>query len=230
MRALFITWAWGSHYYPMVPFGWALRAAGHEVMVASHPSFTPTITQAGLPALPVGSDIDLKARAAAAFDNWRPNREDESPRSVAEIERRAIRWTGLASESAVAMAEDTYRFAEQWRPDFVVYEPLAYLGPGLAGDLGVPALRLLWGPDFIASIVERQKDVFASLAGRVGLDMARSFGDVTLDPCPPSLQVPADDVVRQPMRYIPYNGPAQLPAALRTPPERPRIVVTWGGS
>ncbi|MET9078401.1 hypothetical protein ABZX95_41165, partial [Streptomyces sp. NPDC004232] len=200
MRALFITWAWGSHYYPLVPFGWALRAAGHEVLVASHPSFAPIITGSGLPALPVGDDIDVKARIAAEFGTWRPAHR----RSADEVERLAMRWGALATESAVAMAVDSYHFAEQWQPDIVVYEPMAYLAPGLAGDLGVPAIRLLWATDFLASLLQRYQDT--PLFRRLGVDGMRSLGDVTLDPCPPSLQVDQKDVVRRPMRYVPYNG------------------------
>ncbi|MEU5050245.1 nucleotide disphospho-sugar-binding domain-containing protein [Streptomyces sp. NPDC021096] len=232
MRALFLTWAWGSHYYPMVPFGWALRAAGHEVMVASQPSFAKTITQAGLPALPVGDDIDLKARIAIP-GRKRPASRDEGDQGRASAARRGLRdigWTAAPAESAAAMAVDTYRFAESWKPDVVVYEPMAYLGPGLAHDLGVPALRLLWATDFAASLVQRNPDMLTRLDGQLAQDMARSFGDVTLDPCPPSLQLTDDDVVRRPMRYVPYNGPAVLPTTLRTPPTRPRIAVTWGGS
>ncbi|MFF7755584.1 nucleotide disphospho-sugar-binding domain-containing protein [Streptomyces sp. NPDC007971] len=235
MRALFITWAWRSHYYPMVPFAWALRAAGHEVMVASQPSFAEVITEAGLPALPVGEDIDLKNRVIVP-GRQRPASLDDSDEgeagyaSAAERGLRDIAWTAAPAESAAAMAVDTYRFAEHWKPDVVVYEPMAYLGPGLARDLGVPAVRLLWATDFAASIVQRNPDMFDQLGGQLGQDVAKSFGDVTLDPSPPSLQISHDDVVRRPMRYVPYNGPAVLPTHLRTPPARPRIAVTWGGS
>ena len=37
-------------------------------------------------------------------------------------------------------------------------------------------------------------------------------------------------VVRQPIRYVPYNGAAVLPPWLREPPRRPRICLTWGTS
>ena len=65
MRVLFATWAFSGHLNPMVPLGWALRAAGHETLVASHPSFAPVIARAGLPALPVGPEFDLDAEVRA---------------------------------------------------------------------------------------------------------------------------------------------------------------------
>ncbi|RSM44888.1 DUF1205 domain-containing protein [Amycolatopsis balhimycina DSM 5908] len=222
MRVLFLSWAWGSHLQPMVPFGWALRAAGHEVLVASHPFFAPTITRAGLTALPVGDDVHVRALMTDAHRRWSLDRS--------EIEHRGRMAVATATKSAVAMAKDTYRFARDWRPDFVVYEPMAFLGPGLAADLGVPSYRLLWATDFVASIAdvpEAEDGILGGLGTREAL--TASFGDVTLDPCPPSLR-PADDLVRRSLRYVPYNGPAVLPAWLRIPPARPRVVVTWGGS
>src|SRR5690348_12329755 len=57
MRILMSTWGWRSHFYCLVPIGWALRAAGHEVLVASHPSMTATIGLSGLPAVPLGRDL-----------------------------------------------------------------------------------------------------------------------------------------------------------------------------
>jgi UDP:flavonoid glycosyltransferase YjiC (YdhE family) len=224
MRALFLSWAWGSHLQPMVPFGWALRAAGHEVLVASHPFFAGTITRAGLPALPVGDDVDVRGLMAAA------HRRSSLDRSA--IRHRGEMAVATATTSAVAMAKDTYRFARDWRPDFVVFEPMAFLGPGLAADLDVPALRLLWATDFVASIADvgvADDAVLGGLGTRHELTGHRAFGDVTLDPCPPRLRT-ADGLARRPMRYVPYNGPAVLPGWLRTPPSRPRVVVTWGGS
>ena len=53
------TWGWRSHFYCLAPLGWALQAAGHEVRVASQPSMAPTITAAGLAAVPLGADLDF---------------------------------------------------------------------------------------------------------------------------------------------------------------------------
>ncbi|MFI9650462.1 nucleotide disphospho-sugar-binding domain-containing protein [Streptomyces sp. NPDC052040] len=224
MRALFITWPWGSHLYPMTPFGWALRAAGHDVVVAAQPAFASTITQAGLVALPVGEDVDVKGQLRRAHQH------DSLDRTA--IEHRGAAAVQAATDSAIAIAEDTYRFAAHWRPDFVVYEPMAYLGPGIARDLAIPALRLLWATDFLASVTDfgpTGEELLGGLTTRRELQESNAFGDLTLDPCPPQLQVAAD-LPRQGMRYVPYNGPAQLPHRLRTPPQRPRVVVTWGGS
>ncbi|MYT32516.1 DUF1205 domain-containing protein [Streptomyces sp. SID8354] len=229
MRALFITWPWSSHFYPMAPLGWALRAAGHEVMVASQPSFAPTITGAGLPALPVGPDLDIVDQLSGMYRDWRPENDR------ATVENSPHRRNGIVSlyriaESAEAMAEEATEFARQWRPDFVVFEPMAFLGPILADALGVPSMRLLWATDSAAKIARIEDEMLGGLAQRVGADRVNLLGDLTLDPCPPRLRRVHPKVNSTPMRYIPYNGPAELPLWLRTPPSRPRIVVSWGGS
>ncbi|GAA2774998.1 DUF1205 domain-containing protein [Streptomyces rameus] len=229
MRALFITWPWNSHFYPMAPLGWALRAAGHDVMVASQPSFAPTITGAGLPALPVGPDLDIVGQLSEMYRGWRP----ENDRAV--VENSPHRKNGIVSlyriaESAEAMAEEATDFARQWRPDFVVFEPMAFLGPVLASALGVPSMRLLWATDSSAKIARIQDEMLGGLAQRIGADRVNLVGDLTLDPCPPRLRRVDPRVTGTSMRYIPYNGPAELPLWLRTPPSRPRILVTWGGS
>lgn len=98
---------------------------------------------------------------------------------------------------------------------------MALLGPLLAGRLGVPALRLPWSVDFGRSVVQARDELLGPLARRLDADRYQGLGDVTLDPCPASLQVGTGDITRWPMRYIPYNGSAVLPVHLRTPPPGP---------
>ena len=227
MRVLFTTWAFSGHFNPMVPLGWALRTAGHEVLVSSHPSFAPAIARAGLPALPAGPEFDLDAEVRAEtelgrFYDWNVTSE--------EVRRRRRDMVGLQAprRSAEVMADDLVAFARYWQPDLVVFEPASFAGPLVARLLGVPAVRMLWTADFTAP-VNGFATTADSLAARFGLAEVGVLGDLTLDPCPPALQV-TDDLPRQPVRYVPYNGPAVLPGWLRDPPAGRRIAVTWGTS
>ncbi len=231
MRVLFIAWAWSSHFNPMVPLGWALRAAGHEVMVVSHPNFVPTITRAGLPALPAGRPVDLQAEMSDAVrrSTWNPRMHNPGTASDPIKRRRGMSVLRIAAASADAMADDTVSFARSWQPDCVVFEPTALLGPVLAGALGVPSYRLLWTIDFTSSITAVEDEILGELAQRLGAPRVNALGDVTLDPCPPRLQTGYDNP-RQPMRFIPYNGPAVLPPWLRARPRRPRVCITWGAT
>ncbi len=221
MRVLFVTWAWPSHFYPGVQLGWALRAGGHEVLVASQPALTDVITGSGLPAVAVGRDVDVGAMAARYF-TWLMRQD----RPVEWEEMRA--WgTGNVityKRIAEAMLDDTLALARAWRPDLIVHDPTTFAGPLVAAAIGVPAVRHIWGMDYTLRTREFEPEALRDLCDRLGLDTVETLGDVTVDPCPPSLQVPAD-VRRLPMRYVPYNGPAVVPAALPDPPERPRVCV-----
>ncbi len=75
MRILLTTYPEKPIFQPMVPLAWALRAAGHEVRVASQPFFADTITQAGLTAVPAGRQTT---------DNWRRLTEAYPDRAASE--------------------------------------------------------------------------------------------------------------------------------------------------
>jgi UDP:flavonoid glycosyltransferase YjiC (YdhE family) len=256
MRVLFTTWAQSGHYQPMVPLGWALRAAGHEVVVATHPSFAPAITGSGLPALPLGPDIDVPGelrrrsaalrarlaeraeraeRAAGADGSTGPGgqaggatatrvRHRDLPES--QYGREVMR---VITEGCAAMIDEVLEFARAWRPDLVVFEPTGLLGPLVADVLGIPAVRQLWAPDFTVGMQAFAARVLEPVLTRLGLDDVDITGRMTLDPCPPRMQV-RDGLVREPVRYVGYNGPMTMPRRLLDRPARPRVCLTWGTS
>lgn len=226
MRVLFVTWSVSGHFKPLVPIAWALRAAGHEVLVASHPSFMGAITETGLPGLPVGPDVDVQAEIRKNITAGSRQEETDAERAARQQRSRALR---PMVHSAEAMAGDLLGHARAWRPDLVVYEPLAFAAPLVARALGIPAVRHIWAVDFTAGMPAIERDHLGELFDRYGVDTIGAVGDLTLDPCPPSLQVD-DELPRRLVRCIPYNGPAVLPAWLRARPERRRVCVTWGNS
>ncbi|MFI9388414.1 nucleotide disphospho-sugar-binding domain-containing protein [Kutzneria sp. NPDC052558] len=233
MRVLFTTFAWRSHYYPLVPLAWALANEGHEVRVACQPSLADVVVATGLSPVLTGHDIDMAALARR--DN---NQAPEAGGSMRQFHDARERTAALALTRfraiAEAMAPDLVDFARSWRPDLVVYEPIAYAGALAAELLGVPAVRHLWGVDSVATFKHLEAEILRPLWQRFGLDEVGSLQDLVVDPCPPDLQLPADVVDRgrpvQPMRYVPYNGSAVLPDWLLAEPRRPRVCVTWGTS
>lgn len=243
MRVLFTTWAQSGHYQPMVPLGWALRAAGHEVVVATHPSFAPAVTGSGLPALPLGPDIDVPGelrrrsealRARLAADAERAAADPAAPatpvrtRDLPESQygREVMR---VITEGCDAMLDEALDFARAWRPDLVVFEPTGLLGPLVAAALGIPAVRQLWAPDFTVGMQAFAGRVLAPVLRRLGLDDVDITGRMTLDPCPPRMQV-RDGLPREPVRYVGYNGAMTMPRWLLEPPARRRVCLTWGTS
>ncbi len=227
MRVLVSSWGWRSHFYPLVPLAWALRLAGHEVIVASQPSMVEVIVGAGLPAVAIGEDLDF----AEVFrgQSGRVATLAERARGVASSRQPAVTTDGGVVRYAAAMVEDLVAFGRQFGPDLVVFEPQNFAAAITAAALGVPGVRQLWGPDETTQLHLDRDAILGPLAARVGLaaEDIQPAGSLMLDPCPPGMQVPLVGP-SQPVRFVPYNGPSVLPDWLRTPPERPRVCLTWG--
>lgn len=224
MRVMFTSWAWTSHFYPMVPLAWATRMAGHDVLVASPPALVPAVLSAGLPVTAVGSDYDMTP-IMRRFDS---SRSPLDPRAVEAQRRRRrggpINVFGLICD---AMLDGLLSAARRWAPDVIVHDPTTYAAPLVAAVLGVPSVRHVWGVDFQATMREYEPDLLEPFHERLGLDICDTRGALTVDPCPPSLQITSDDR-RLPVRHVPYNGVSRAPRWLLAPPARPRICVSWG--
>lgn len=225
MRILFTPWAWSPHYFPMVPLAWALRNAGHEVRVASSPSLVDVITDSGLPAVSVGSDIDFIAAVrehmavppgvldAAGYEALRAPKGPRAGRMFLAL--------------AEALADDLVDFARAWGPDLVVHTPSAFIGPVVAAACGVPNVRHLKVPDIAAGTGDTMRELLAPLCHRFGVEHIDPLGVLTIDPIPEAMRQPVT-YARQPMRYIPYNGSGTVPDWLLEPPKQRRVCVTWG--
>lgn len=218
MRVMFATFPVPSHYFPMVPLGWALRAAGHEVRVACAPSAAGAVIGSGLPAVTV-PEVDLASfwRGFTATANGGP------PSPADRAERAIAMFTMVADQTAGPMTE----FARRWRADLIVYEPRAYAAVLAAKSLGLPLVRHLSGVDYTFYRTDAERPALDALWQRRGMPDADPLGALTVDPCPPSLQIPAP-VRRLPIRYVPYNGPAVVPGWLLEPAGRPRVCIAAG--
>ncbi|MEV5329738.1 nucleotide disphospho-sugar-binding domain-containing protein [Nonomuraea sp. NPDC052634] len=224
---LFVTVPWPTHFHAMVPLAWAFRAAGHEVRVASGPALGPAIAEAGLPAVILGSDFAFvplfRAEAETLYE------VDWSAISQEEVAERTMRMLDIFARISDVMLDDLVAFATSWRPDLIVYEPTMVAAPIAATVLGVPKIRHLWGPDITYSADALQGKVIGGMLARYGLTDLKTLGDLTVDPGPLGMQVSVS-YDRQPMRYVPYNGPGEMPRWLTEPPRTRRVLVTWGTS
>ena len=185
--------------------------------MASQPALTETIWSAGLPAAPVGRDVD----AVAAF-------RDIAAGSVAgRPQSRGPRVLSLLAALGETMAADLIEVITAWGADLVVFEPTAFAGPLAAAACGIPAVRHLYGADLMSAAATFLADSLAPVCRKLGLESVNPFGLATVDPCPGGLQV-AVGSRRLPVRYVPYNGPGSLPPQLARQSGRPRVCVTWG--
>lgn len=253
MRVLFATIPEKSHLYCMTPIAWAMRAAGHEVRIASCVEFVDVIAATGMTAVATGSNDSI---TAAMSENRQSQEEWESanwneldPAKLTydnELERIQLATYGSAMYNE-PMIDDMVEFARSWRPDLVVWDPLTYAGPIVAGVVGAAHVRSLCFAD--VWVMKRQlfrklsREVPADLrhdplaawldprANELGGAFTEEFvtGQLTLDPLPDSLAI-ATDAPRTPVRFVPYNGPAVVPDWLSTPPERTRICMSLGAS
>jgi len=223
MRALFTTWAWPSHLYAMVPLAWALRAAGHEVLVAGQPALLGEIARAGLPAVAVGDNVDAVELVRGYLLPSQDNVDAAAPRTG-----KGPRAMQMFLAHAESMTGDLVAVARDWGADVVIYEPTALAGPIAAAAAGVPAVRHLYGTDLMLRARPILGDLLQPLASRYGVSTVDPYGVATVDPTPTSLQVPVD-YPRLPMRHVAYcgSGPARV-----GPPAPPRgtgrVCVTWG--
>lgn len=257
MRVLLTSFAHHTHYYGLVPLAWALRAAGHEVRVASQPALVEAITASGLPAVSVGTDHLIHEYRVRMSGEPRPNHP-----AIAFDEARAepLDWDHALGIEAIltpyfyllanndTMVDDLVGFARSWQPDLVLWEPTTYAGAIAAQVTGAAHARVLWGPDVTGSArrkfvalrdqqpPEHREDPTAewlswSLAryGTHSFDEELVTGQWTVDPTPPSLRLDTG-LPTVGMRYVPYNGTSIVPDWLREPPERPRVCLTLGVS
>lgn len=254
MRVLLTTQAEQTHMLNMVPLAWALRAAGHEVRLASQPALGPAVARAGLPFVPVGTDHHFHRVFLRAFGSGLslPDMVGETGRKPAPAEvyegfqRIVTLWLRVVNEP---MLGDLVSLCREWRPDLVVWESTTFAGSVAARACGIPHLRFLWGMDLIARLRGRlARDARAdarlpgtdplegwlsSIAERFGTDFSEDlvYGRATLSCLPPSLRSePGLDLPYLPFGYVPYNGRAEVPGWLRTPPDRPRVCLTLGGA
>lgn len=254
MRVLLTSFAHTTHFQPLVPLAWALRAAGHEVRVASQPALTDVITGSGLTAVPVGRDHEIAAvRERMAGEPRMNHPATVFPTSLSQ----PLTWEhALGIDTLVvpyyyalvnndSMIDDLVAFARGWQPDLVLWEPTTYAGAIAARVCGAAHARLMWSPDVVGDARVRFLDLLARQPAEHREDplaewltwTLRRFGSTfdeevvtgqwTIDPTPPSLRPPTG-LPTLGMRYVPYNGPSVVPPWLHEPPARPRICLTLG--
>lgn len=226
MRVLFTSLPGVGHLFPVVPLAWALRAAGHTVLVATDRAFLQVVTGAGLPAAAVLDPVDpveLFRGAGPAAGPLSPAGRNGA--SVSPAERTGHR----CAENGIRALRATRALVEAWCPDLVIAEPMELAGPAAATIASVPWVRHSYGllpPERLLSAATAALNTELAVLGLPPLAQPAR----TIDVCPASLQ-PVTPVAAMPMRYVPYNGPADVPDWLLPGRSvRPRVCLTLGTS
>jgi hypothetical protein len=144
--------------------------------------------------------------------------------------------------------DELLRFARQWQPDLVIWDPLIYAGPLIAKATGAAHMRMLYAADQTARISfqyqQMMREVDPSGAREDPLvawmsdwldqhgseyDESLRFGMATIDPSPACVRHDLD-VRYIPVGFIPVNRPLPIPRWVLEEPERPRVCLTLGVS
>jgi UDP:flavonoid glycosyltransferase YjiC (YdhE family) len=228
MRVLFTVSPGLGHLFPTISLAWALRAAGHEVLVATAAEGVTAAVRAGLAAVATapGAAIDaiFAGPLGAPVERVRRMRErgQEIARAGGRTHELLLRTFGQVS---TVMADQTVQLARSWRPDLVVHSRLQGTGLLVARMLDIPAVEhgfnLLREDDFAARFLPYLAESFAR--HRVPLELPRR---AVIHVAPPELMSGTGSGWS--MRYVPYNAGGLLPDWLWQPPARPRVLVTLG--
>ena len=146
MRVLVVSAPLLGHLMPLLPLASALRAAGHEVLLAAGGGGDT----AGLPVRDVAGGLRFGAVAlrVTAAHPLRARRELAGRGGTAVVGELFGRVNASLADAVVALVGE-------WRPDLVIHEPLAVAGAFAAARHGVPAVlqeNSLWdGPGLVAA-------------------------------------------------------------------------------
>lgn len=257
MRVMLMSFPTRTHIYSLAPVGWALRAAGHEVRYVGqrNPSEVDPFLQTGLDAMWTGGDFDI-AKHRHYAEPGDGTEENYFPLSEARPEKLTDAFVSEAYETTTAMIQylnrdrllsETLRFAKQWKPDLVVWDPLMYAAPMIAKVVGAAHMRMLYAQDQNARVhfeyeklKARRPDVswpdpladwMSEWLGRHGheFDEDLRFGMASIDPSPACVRFPLD-VNYIPVRFVPVNKPLAIPDWVFQQPEKPRVLLTLGVS
>ncbi|HWS35483.1 MAG TPA: nucleotide disphospho-sugar-binding domain-containing protein [Actinoplanes sp.] len=208
MRVLVVAAPLIGHVFPLVPLARALLAAGHEVLVATAGDGL-RVAAAGLPVRDVAPGFRF-GRAAMRAVLRRPFLIRAELAGTAGV-RMVGHLFGAVNDT---IAGGVLAVGREWRPDRIVFEPLAAAGAVVAARLGVPGIlhenSLYDGPELLAATRMRGRPELVAPAAVIRIAPASVAGRGT----------------HLPMRFVPYGGEGELPDWLAGPPSRPRILVS----
>ncbi|MEU8891607.1 activator-dependent family glycosyltransferase [Streptomyces sp. NPDC048442] len=254
MRVLLVTFAHTTHFHGFVPLAGALRAAGHDVRVASQPGFADEITGAGLTAVPVGEDhrlLDAMREKGAELQKYSADIDLSRPEVfdwdyLFHLYDLSVPYfySVINDESFVRELVD---YARRWQPDLVLWEPYTFAGAIAARACGAAHARVLNASDlnahfrreFLARLAEQPagarpdplRDWLAGAAEQHGTfyDEELVVGQWTVDMQPARFRLDLS-LPTVGMRYLPYNGPAVVPDWLKEPAARRRVCLSAGST
>jgi UDP:flavonoid glycosyltransferase YjiC (YdhE family) len=205
-----------GHAFPLVPVARALQRSGHQVLLATAGDALEA-SNAGLPTENIAPTFAFGRTA------WLTMLRHPLIAKAELTGDAGTRGVGLLFGAVNdAMADALVALARRWRPDMVIYEPLAAAGALAAARVGIPAVlqenSLFDGP----SLVRATQAHLTKTLRRHSVEILPPNA-ATISLAPPSMVGVRGGWS---MRYLPYSGEGVLPGWLRQPSDRPRILVS----
>jgi UDP:flavonoid glycosyltransferase YjiC (YdhE family) len=219
MRVLFTGAPAVGHLFPMIPLAWALR--GHDVLFASYNGAEP-ITRAGMPLVNIAPELDASHELLAVAGARRPDLLKRVTDSATADRDAFVRLYAHVNDR---VADSLVAHGQEWRPDLIVFEPLATAGVVAAAALGVPAVQHNLGFGRNAALRATMLEELADSFARHGVAAPPADEVQVIDIAPPSTVAATDG---WPLRPVSFSGGGTLPQWLRHHPDRPRVAVTLG--
>ncbi|MDG4766924.1 DUF1205 domain-containing protein [Solwaraspora sp. WMMD406] len=180
MRVALAIWPAPAHLFPVVPLAWALRAAGHEVCVISHPAIGEAVTAQGLPFTPM-CDAGAMPPPLGPGGVWATERADVGRiTGMLNVPPQDIgtwitfsqfllpsMWDFIpyraSADTPMPAMEGMVAFFREWRPDLVIWDPIMPGAAVAAQTVGARHARYT-GPDYVGWSL----DTFARLSSVPG--------------------------------------------------------------
>ncbi|KMS77323.1 hypothetical protein ACM01_01460 [Streptomyces viridochromogenes] len=229
MRVLFMSTPSPSHFTPMIPLAWALRTAGHDVLVAGQPDVVGPALDAGLPAAEIGDTYDaLEAITARLPKGKRPNQAGRAQVTDPGALTLVMPWLMHTRY----LMKEYLALAREWGPHLVVSDPMEFSALFIGGMLGVPVVHQRWDIDRSGDEpIRTARALLGARFARLGLRGELPGPSLVLDCCPPSVRRAGPEGSGPPvksLRYVPYNGVGTVPGVLAEPAPG-RVAVSLGG-
>jgi hypothetical protein len=191
-----------SHLMLMVPCAWALRAAGHDVVVVGMADVVETAKTAGLSTLQIGEGGGFSAHVQRPA----PRPEKPAGRTAGPWDAMAKLWRQLIDNAN----HEFVAFAKVWRPDVILCE-MDFNGLITGGLLDIPTVTHRLGLDKLSTLVHNEATrQLREDCELLGLPDGLPAPTMIVDSCPPKLQFPELPSATH-IRYVPYNGVGEVP-------------------
>ncbi len=200
-----------GHYRPLLPLAAALAASGHEVAFATAGPIATEAESAGFTVFRAGLGPEARNLLGARLTD---------PELLSPARIRSFFFTELfVGIELEPRARDLLGIADRWSPNLIVHEVAELAAPLVAAARGLACVDHGYGPALPSQVVWDAAEAAAPIWVEHGLEpneTAGLYGQLYLDPCPPSLQVAETAAIGCPTLHI---QTADTPAADAPPAE-----------